>query len=185
MTATAGVGVIATSSLPLLRDFGIIVAMNVAVALLSALVFLPPMLVWADERNWVSRGLVPADVLARRHREHDTPQARARTASPPSSPTPIPPDRSARRPVRIAGKWPFGPSAPRCGMGRLRRWRERRVRMQPTSVLLADDDARFRGIVRSLLEGDGYRVVAEAGDAERAPGRPPPSTSPTSSWSTS
>ena len=65
MTATAGVAVIATSSLPLLRDFGIIVAMNVAVALLSALVVLPPMLIWADEggRRWVSRGLVPKDVL--------------------------------------------------------------------------------------------------------------------------
>ncbi len=58
LTAIAGVAVIATSSLPLLRDFGIIVAMNVAVALLSALIFLPPMLVWADQRNWVSRGLV-------------------------------------------------------------------------------------------------------------------------------
>ncbi len=65
MTATAGVAVIATSSLPLLRDFGMIVAMNVAVALLSALVVLPPMLVWADERNWVSRGLVPQEVLDR------------------------------------------------------------------------------------------------------------------------
>jgi hypothetical protein len=74
MTATAGVGVIATSSLPLLRDFGIIVAMNVAVALLSALVFLPPMLVWADERGWVSRGLVPADVLAHATRERDAVQ---------------------------------------------------------------------------------------------------------------
>jgi hypothetical protein len=77
MTATAGVGVIATSSLPLLRDFGIIVAMNVAVALLSALVFLPPMLVWADERRWVSRGLVPDDVLAHATQEHDTAQAPA------------------------------------------------------------------------------------------------------------
>ena len=37
--------------------------------------------------------------------------------------------------------------------------------MPPTSVLLADDDVRFRQIVRSLLEGDGYRVIAEAGDA--------------------
>lgn len=63
MTATAGVAVIATSSLPLLRDFGIIVALNVVVALLSALVILPPMLVWADQRNWVSRGLVPQDIL--------------------------------------------------------------------------------------------------------------------------
>jgi hypothetical protein len=59
------VAVIATSSMPLLRDFGIVVGMNVAVALLSALVFLPPMLVWADDdgRNWVSRHLVPDDAL--------------------------------------------------------------------------------------------------------------------------
>ncbi|HET6951942.1 MAG TPA: MMPL family transporter [Acidimicrobiales bacterium] len=59
LTAVSGVAVIATSSLPLLRDFGTIVAMNVAVALLSALVFLPPMLVWAEERGWVTRGLRP------------------------------------------------------------------------------------------------------------------------------
>jgi hypothetical protein len=65
LTAISGVAVIATSSLPLLRDFGLVVAMNVAVALLSALVVLPPMLVWADQRNWVSRGLVPQDVLDR------------------------------------------------------------------------------------------------------------------------
>ncbi len=60
MTAIAGVAVLSFSSLPLLRDFGRIVAMNVFVALLSALVFLPPMLVWADQprRNWVSRGLI-------------------------------------------------------------------------------------------------------------------------------
>jgi hypothetical protein len=65
MTAVAGVAVIATSSLPLLRDFGIIVAMNVAVALASALIILPPMLVWADQpgRNWVSRGMVRPELL--------------------------------------------------------------------------------------------------------------------------
>ena len=57
LTAVAGVAVISLSSLPLLRDFGRVVAMNVAVALLSALVFLPPMLVWAEERGWVTRGL--------------------------------------------------------------------------------------------------------------------------------
>jgi predicted RND superfamily exporter protein len=64
LTAIAGVAVIATSSLPLLHDFGQIVALNVTIALLSALVVLPPMLVWADKRNWVSKGLVPAAVLA-------------------------------------------------------------------------------------------------------------------------
>jgi hydrophobe/amphiphile efflux-3 (HAE3) family protein len=58
MTAVAGVAVLATSSMPLLRDFGIIVGLNVFVALLSALVVLPPILVWADRRNWVSRGLM-------------------------------------------------------------------------------------------------------------------------------
>src|SRR5690606_21636378 len=57
LTAVAGVAVISLSSLPLLRDFGRVVAMSVAVALLSALVFLPPMLVWAEERGWVTRGL--------------------------------------------------------------------------------------------------------------------------------
>jgi uncharacterized protein len=55
LTAVTGVAVLAFSSLPLLRDFGIVVAINVAVALLSALVVLPPLLVWADERGWVHR----------------------------------------------------------------------------------------------------------------------------------
>ncbi|MDQ1381123.1 MAG: uncharacterized protein QOJ71_1842 [Actinomycetota bacterium] len=63
LTAISGVAVIATSSLPLLHDFGEIVALNVAIALLSALVILPPMLVWADKRNWVSKGLVPPERL--------------------------------------------------------------------------------------------------------------------------
>ena len=60
MTAISGVAVISFSSMPLLRDFGRVVGMNVAVALLSALVVLPPMLVWADDdkRKWVSRGMV-------------------------------------------------------------------------------------------------------------------------------
>jgi len=63
LTTMTGVGVIATSSLPLLRDFGIVVAMNVTVALLAALVVLPPILVWADNRGWVSRGEIPRDIL--------------------------------------------------------------------------------------------------------------------------
>ena len=66
LTAIAGVAVLSFSSLPLLRDFGRIVAMNVAVALLSALVVLPPMLVWADTRNWVSRGLIKKPRAVRR-----------------------------------------------------------------------------------------------------------------------
>jgi uncharacterized protein len=58
LTTMAGVAVIATSSLPLLRDFGITVALNVTVALLSALVVLPPLVVWADRRGLVSRGML-------------------------------------------------------------------------------------------------------------------------------
>lgn len=57
-TAIAGVAVISFSSMPLLRDFGRVVGMNVAVALLSALVVLPPMLVWADKWGWVSKGMI-------------------------------------------------------------------------------------------------------------------------------
>jgi hydrophobe/amphiphile efflux-3 (HAE3) family protein len=60
MTAIAGVGVLGLSSMPLLSDFGVIVAINITVALLSALIVLPPILVWADQRNWVSRGLLKA-----------------------------------------------------------------------------------------------------------------------------
>ena len=35
-------------------------------------------------------------------------------------------------------------------------------------VVLADDDARFRQLVRDVLEDDGYEVVAEAADAVEA-----------------
>jgi hydrophobe/amphiphile efflux-3 (HAE3) family protein len=84
LTAIAGVAVIATSSLPLLRGFGTIVAMNVTVALVSALVFLPPMLAWADRRDWVSKGLVPADVLGRWREEGPGP-----TAGTEPEPTPV------------------------------------------------------------------------------------------------
>ncbi|HVN50988.1 MAG TPA: MMPL family transporter, partial [Acidimicrobiales bacterium] len=81
LTAISGVLVISTSSMPLLRDFGLVVGMNVAVALLSALVFLPPMLVWADSdgRNWVSRRLVPDSAL--------TVKGRPEPATEPTGPT--------------------------------------------------------------------------------------------------
>ena len=58
LTASSGVAVLSFSSLPLLQDFGRIVAMNVVVAILCALVVLPPMLVWAEHRGWVTRSLV-------------------------------------------------------------------------------------------------------------------------------
>ncbi len=63
LAAVTGVAVIATSSLPLLRDFGTVVGLNVGIALLSALVILPPILVWSERRRWITRGLVPEEVL--------------------------------------------------------------------------------------------------------------------------
>ncbi len=51
LTIIGGFAVLISSSLPLLRDFGIIVTLNVTIALLAALVLMPPMLVWADERG--------------------------------------------------------------------------------------------------------------------------------------
>ena len=72
LAAVAGVGVIATSSLPLLRDFGVVVGVNVAIALLSALVVLPPILVWAERHRWVTRGLVPETILDHAHITEDT-----------------------------------------------------------------------------------------------------------------
>ena len=38
----------------------------------------------------------------------------------------------------------------------------------PLKVVVADDHARFRGIVREALEADGCAVVAEAADADGA-----------------
>ena len=73
MTAVVGVAVIATSSLPLLRDFGTIVAMNVVVALLSALVLLPPIIIWAEERGWVSKGMIDPEKLGNKSRDEATP----------------------------------------------------------------------------------------------------------------
>ncbi|MEZ5320515.1 MAG: MMPL family transporter [Microthrixaceae bacterium] len=77
LTAISGVAVISLSSMPLLRDFGRVVGMNVAVALLSALVILPPMLVWADKRGWVSKGMMhdPNEPYIEVHRKGDAADA--------------------------------------------------------------------------------------------------------------
>jgi uncharacterized protein len=72
LAAVAGVAVIATSSLPLLRDFGTVVGLNVAIALLSALIVLPPILVWAERHHWVTRGLVPDEILSQADTTEDT-----------------------------------------------------------------------------------------------------------------
>jgi predicted RND superfamily exporter protein len=51
LTTVGGFAVLLFSPLPLLRDFGAIVAITITIALLSAMVFLPPLLVWCDERH--------------------------------------------------------------------------------------------------------------------------------------
>ncbi len=48
-----GFAVLIGSALPLLRDFGILVTLNVAIAVLAALVVIPPLSIWADQRGWL------------------------------------------------------------------------------------------------------------------------------------
>jgi hydrophobe/amphiphile efflux-3 (HAE3) family protein len=62
LTTVGGFAVLLFSPLPLLRDFGAIVAITIAIALLSAMIVLPPLLVWADERGLLK--FVPTDEAA-------------------------------------------------------------------------------------------------------------------------
>jgi uncharacterized protein len=64
-TTVGGFGVLMFAPLPLLRDFGAVVTLNVAVALLSALIVLPPLLRVADARGLVYT-LGEPPLLARR-----------------------------------------------------------------------------------------------------------------------
>ncbi|MEO6571921.1 MAG: MMPL family transporter, partial [Ilumatobacteraceae bacterium] len=52
-TTIGGFAVLMISPLPLLRDFGVIVTLNVAIALLAALSVMPPIMVWVDDRGWL------------------------------------------------------------------------------------------------------------------------------------
>ena len=55
LTVVGGFGALAFSGFPLLDSFGVVVALNVAVALVSSLVLLPPLLVWLDSRVGLRR----------------------------------------------------------------------------------------------------------------------------------
>ncbi|HET6950601.1 MAG TPA: hydrophobe/amphiphile efflux-3 (HAE3) family transporter [Acidimicrobiales bacterium] len=55
LTLIGGFGVLAFSAMPLLRDFGVVVALDVLFALVSTLVVLPPLLVWSDGHGWLHR----------------------------------------------------------------------------------------------------------------------------------
>jgi len=48
LTLVGGFAVMAASPMPLLRDFGVVVAIDVLIALVSALVIMPPLLRWTD-----------------------------------------------------------------------------------------------------------------------------------------
>ncbi len=63
LTTIGGFAVLLFSPLPLLSDFGAIVALTVAIALISAIAVLPPILIWADRHEWVTpgRGARPVD----------------------------------------------------------------------------------------------------------------------------
>ena len=64
MTVMGGFAVLAFSQFPLLTNFGTVTALNIGLSLLSTLILLPPLLVWADEdRGYVG---VTADAAAPR-----------------------------------------------------------------------------------------------------------------------
>ena len=64
LTTVGGFAVLLISPLPLLRDFGAIVAITIAIALLSAMTVLPPLLVWADERGILRLRRPPPPIAA-------------------------------------------------------------------------------------------------------------------------
>ncbi len=66
LTTLGGFAVLMFSSLPLISDFGMVVTINIAVALLSALVVVPPLVQAADHRGLLAMG--PVATAGRQHR---------------------------------------------------------------------------------------------------------------------
>ena len=64
LTVLGGFAVLMFSSLPLLADFGMVVTINIGVALLAALVVVPPLLEEADRRGLLAMGPVTAEATA-------------------------------------------------------------------------------------------------------------------------
>jgi predicted RND superfamily exporter protein len=61
LTVMGGFAVLAFSDFPLLDNFGKVTALNIGLSLLSTLILLPPLLVWADEdRHLLSLPAEPA-----------------------------------------------------------------------------------------------------------------------------
>jgi predicted RND superfamily exporter protein len=56
LTVMGGFAVLAFSDFPLLDNFGKVTALNIGLSLLSTLILLPPLLVWADgEHDFIGR----------------------------------------------------------------------------------------------------------------------------------
>jgi hypothetical protein len=70
LTTLGGFAVLMFSSLPLLSDFGTVVTINIAVALLSALVVVPPLLKEADRRGLLAMGVVAGTEQAQARGRH-------------------------------------------------------------------------------------------------------------------
>lgn len=65
LTTLGGFAVLMFSSLPLLADFGVVVTINIAVALLSALIVVPPLIKEADRRGLITMGAAGANADTR------------------------------------------------------------------------------------------------------------------------
>jgi predicted RND superfamily exporter protein len=65
LTVMGGFAVLALSNFPLLDNFGKVTALNIGLSLLSTLILLPPLLVWADEDHRFAG--VPGEAVAESH----------------------------------------------------------------------------------------------------------------------
>ena len=65
LTTLGGFAVLMFSSLPLLADFGVVVTINIAVALLSALIVVPPLIKEADRRGLITMGVADGTTQAK------------------------------------------------------------------------------------------------------------------------
>src|SRR4029078_11699059 len=61
LTVMGGFAVLAFSDFPLLDNFGMVTALNIGLSLLSTLILLPPVLIWADGEHGLAG--TPADVV--------------------------------------------------------------------------------------------------------------------------
>jgi predicted RND superfamily exporter protein len=66
LTVMGGFAVLAFSDFPLLDNFGQVTALNIGLSLVSTLILLPPLLVWADEDRHAA-GIPASDTTVGTH----------------------------------------------------------------------------------------------------------------------